>query len=61
MHHGTTDMIKYLIPVFLGVIFVASLFNPAESYWAKVGWEMDRTLNPCKYTSCATTATEISP
>ena len=54
-------MIKYLIPLFLGIIFVASLFDPAESYWAKVGWEMDRTLNPCKYTSCATTSTEISP
>ena len=54
-------MIKYLIPTFLVVVFVASVFNPARPYWAKVGWEMDRTLNPCKYTSCATTSTEISP
>lgn len=58
---GTTEMIKYLIPAFLVVVFVASVFNPARPYWARVGWEMDRTLNPCKYTSCATTSTEVSP
>jgi len=49
---GTTGMIKYLIPAFLCVIFVAGLLNPAESYWAQVGYNMDFTLNPCNYIYC---------
>jgi hypothetical protein len=49
---GTTGMIKYLIPAFLCVIFAAGLFNPAESYWAQVGYNMDFTLNPCNYIYC---------
>ena len=52
---------KTLTIIVVAVIIALMFKDPSEEYWAKVGWEMDRTLNPCKYTHCATSATEISP
>ena len=52
---------KTLTILVSGIIIALLIHDPSEEYWAKVGWEMDRTLNPCKYTNCATSATEISP
>lgn len=34
----------------VGAIATYLLFHdPSDPYWTKVGYEMDRTLNPCKY------------
>jgi hypothetical protein len=52
-------LIFVTILTFGGLFLVAN--DPSKEYWARVGYEMDRTLNPCKYTQCAHTATEISP
>jgi hypothetical protein len=47
--------------VFLLLLALVAISNPAKPYWAKVGWNADKTLNPCKYTLCLETETEISP
>jgi hypothetical protein len=52
-------LILLTILTFVGLVLV--VYDPAKPYWARVGYEMDRTLNPCKYTQCAYTAKEISP
>jgi|TARA_Y100000389_G_C17096227_1_gene333714 hypothetical protein len=48
------DILSFcLIPGVICVIVVSAvLFNPAAPYWAQVGYNMDYTLNPCKYIYC---------
>lgn len=41
---------KTLTILVSGIIIALLIHDPSEEYWAKVGWEMDRTLNPNKYT-----------
>ena len=40
-------LILVTILTFIGLFLVA--YDPSEDYWNKVGYEMDRTLNPNKY------------
>lgn len=52
---------KTLLLIVFAFFTLVAVTNPAEEYWARVGWDMDKTLNPCKYTLCQETDTEISP